>query len=221
MISPEKRESALQVLHDQNYIPDHVDEKASSYFPVWTEEEKERFHAEMFRLRKDIVAVAKATGLGVNACYAYYLGKFKKSNDYRLLKAICEEERGMKISATDQGLDVCGVCGDGGSLLICDGCEGEYHMTCLRPPLLSIPEGFWLCDSCIDSRFLEVHDGLLQKFYEKIGDKRKADDFDSDDSGPQSRRSKSSESCDIILKPSDTVLEAVKELADCFHKNLT
>ena len=33
-------------------------------------------------------------------------------------------------------------------LLICDGCDCGYHMTCLQPPLSSIPGGEWLCPRC-------------------------------------------------------------------------
>lgn len=37
------------------------------------------------------------------------------------------------------------------TLLICDSCEGEYHPTCLVPPIFTIPEGEWYCPSCIAS----------------------------------------------------------------------
>lgn len=34
------------------------------------------------------------------------------------------------------------------TILICDGCEGEFDPRLLVPPLLRIPEGEWFCDSC-------------------------------------------------------------------------
>lgn len=33
-------------------------------------------------------------------------------------------------------------------MLLCDGCDHGYHMYCLRPPLVDIPEGDWFCYDC-------------------------------------------------------------------------
>ncbi|KAJ1454750.1 hypothetical protein M885DRAFT_417947, partial [Pelagophyceae sp. CCMP2097] len=45
----------------------------------------------------------------------------------------------------------CGICGrvdDSATVLLCDGCDGEFHMACLDPPLSAIPEGDWFCPEC-------------------------------------------------------------------------
>jgi hypothetical protein len=47
----------------------------------------------------------------------------------------------------------CGVCHDGddqegNEILICDNCEGHYHMQCLEYPLSVVPNGEWFCSSC-------------------------------------------------------------------------
>lgn len=34
------------------------------------------------------------------------------------------------------------------TVLICDGCEGEYHMKCAKPALKSVPKGDWYCANC-------------------------------------------------------------------------
>ncbi|XP_033994063.1 autoimmune regulator [Trematomus bernacchii] len=44
--------------------------------------------------------------------------------------------------------DECAVCKDGGELICCDGCPRAFHLTCLLPPLTSIPCGTWQCDWC-------------------------------------------------------------------------
>lgn len=38
---------------------------------------------------------------------------------------------------------------DRGRLLLCDGCDDEYHMYCLEPPVLQLPEGDWFCPICV------------------------------------------------------------------------
>ena len=33
-------------------------------------------------------------------------------------------------------------------ILLCDKCDAAYHTACLRPPLMSIPDGDWFCPYC-------------------------------------------------------------------------
>lgn len=45
----------------------------------------------------------------------------------------------------------CQVCSFGdreSKMLLCDGCDAEYHTFCLDPPLSRIPKGKWFCPSC-------------------------------------------------------------------------
>ena len=49
----------------------------------------------------------------------------------------------------------CGLCGSSGredESLLCDDCDGAFHMHCLSPPLSSVPEGEWFCDGCARRR---------------------------------------------------------------------
>ena len=96
----------------------------------WTKREKDQFREEIFRVRKDMNSLSKSIGKDLKHCMTYYLGTYKKSDDYRLLKTVCVDERNEKAALNIHGVDACAICGDGGSLLICDGCEGEYHMGC-------------------------------------------------------------------------------------------
>ena len=38
-------------------------------------------------------------------------------------------------------------------MLLCDGCDRGFHMSCLKPPLKKVPTGDWFCHDC---RPLEV-----------------------------------------------------------------
>ena len=42
---------------------------------------------------------------------------------------------------------------DSATVLLCDGCEGKYNITRLKPPLREIPKGDWYCPRCISGRW--------------------------------------------------------------------
>ncbi|XP_075774753.1 LOW QUALITY PROTEIN: lysine-specific demethylase 5C-like [Pelodiscus sinensis] len=47
---------------------------------------------------------------------------------------------------------VCRICARGDEddkLLLCDGCDDNYHIFCLLPPLPEIPKGLWRCPKCV------------------------------------------------------------------------
>ncbi|XP_044262904.1 remodeling and spacing factor 1-like [Tribolium madens] len=46
-------------------------------------------------------------------------------------------------------------------ILLCDNCDNGWHCSCLRPPLLVIPEGDWFCPPC-------QHASLIEKLQEKL-----------------------------------------------------
>jgi hypothetical protein len=59
------------------------------------------------------------------------------------------------------GCLTCGEDDDHANLLLCEGCDEEYHTYCLDPPLRAVPTGDWFCGKCKDfAESFEGDDGL-------------------------------------------------------------
>ena len=50
--------------------------------------------------------------------------------------------------STWSGCEVCELSTSPSTLLLCDICDGAYHIACLQPPLPAVPEGNWFCPAC-------------------------------------------------------------------------
>ena len=48
----------------------------------------------------------------------------------------------------DKSCEICKNGGEEDKILLCDKCDREFHMFCLRPKLTEVPEGEWLCPLC-------------------------------------------------------------------------
>ena len=35
-------------------------------------------------------------------------------------------------------------------VILCDHCDAQYHIFCLKPPLKTVPEGIWICERCTE-----------------------------------------------------------------------
>lgn len=62
---------------------------------------------------------------------------------------------------------VCRMCGRGDDdekLLLCDGCDDNYHTFCLLPPLTDPPKGNWRCPKCV----AEVRKNVLKPLFVSV-----------------------------------------------------
>lgn len=191
-VPPNKREKALQLIHDNNYTisntKEFLEQIDQSELSKWTGKDKEKYHLEVFRCRKNFKAMHESMGdKKMGDIIAYYLGHYKKSDDYRLLKAVRVQERMEKAMQANHNVDQCAICGEGGNLLICDGCESEWHMECTKPALKTVPEGHWECDVCIDRKFLDVRKRIFKITKSNMGvrESRKRKSPDHSDIGSE------------------------------------
>lgn len=68
------------------------------------------------------------------------------------LSEIDNREPIVEQEGDEENSSGCAVCkedSDPDQILLCDGCNSEYHTFCLDPPLSEIPEGDWFCLTCI------------------------------------------------------------------------
>ena len=68
------------------------------------------------------------------------------------IKRDTAEEARLKASARpaiDLPCQICCLPDRAAIMLLCDGCQKGYHMSCLKPPLTKIPHGYWWCSKCI------------------------------------------------------------------------
>lgn len=54
----------------------------------------------------------------------------------------------MEAMGNDTGCLICGNDDDHNNLMLCEGCNDEYHIYCLDPPLASVPHDDWYCGKC-------------------------------------------------------------------------
>ncbi|OWJ99297.1 KDM5C [Cervus elaphus hippelaphus] len=90
----------------------------------------------------------KMMGLGLMAKDKTLRKKDKEGPECPPTVVVKEESGGdMKIESY-----VCRMCSRGDEddkLLLCDGCDDNYHIFCLLPPLPEIPKGVWRCPKCV------------------------------------------------------------------------
>ena len=77
-----------------------------------------------------------------------------------------EQIRPAKTAHTSTITTLCNVCSRSDRpevLLLCDSCDDAYHLECLRPILLSVPDGDWFCPLC---EHRQLANCLMEKFQE-------------------------------------------------------
>lgn len=77
-------------------------------------------------------------------------------------------KRSGNASENTVGSSACCICSKTDrpeALLLCDDCDDPYHLECLKPPLIAVPDGDWFCPLCEHKRFAEK---LIERFLQLI-----------------------------------------------------
>jgi hypothetical protein len=126
------------------------------------------FGAAVATFGRNFGRVAKRVGGGVSVpeCIAFYYDHWKYSPAYRAWKAIdvasntiAGKRGGRELGGAGGGRgsasaspspepndppsdhdDACAICEQGGEILCCDTCNLAFHLRCLVPPMVRIPE---------------------------------------------------------------------------------
>ncbi|CAF0806440.1 unnamed protein product, partial [Brachionus calyciflorus] len=105
--------------------------------------------------------------------------KKKSRSRQKPQKSIDLNESGTTISDESDQESACEHCKKVKTkliLILCDGCDAPYHLACLKPPLLEIPQGDWFCDLCTHDRlikFLEEKIKIIEKHNEELEEAKK------------------------------------------------
>uniref|UniRef100_UPI00398ED635 remodeling and spacing factor 1 n=1 Tax=Pristiophorus japonicus TaxID=55135 RepID=UPI00398ED635 len=86
-----------------------------------------------------------------------------------------EEEEEAGPAEDDEPCKKCGLSNHPELILLCDSCDSGYHTACLRPPLMTIPDGEWFCPPCQHKLLCEKLEEQLQNIDVMIKKKERAE----------------------------------------------
>lgn len=104
----------------------------------------------------------------------------KKKSRQKIKTTLLNYESGSTISDESDQESACIKCSKVKSkqiLILCDGCDGAYHIACLKPPLLEIPDGDWYCEICTHEQlinYLKQKMKLIENHYQEVEASKKA-----------------------------------------------
>mmetsp|Transcript_23013 Transcript_23013/g.45496 ORF Transcript_23013/g.45496 Transcript_23013/m.45496 type:complete len:2218 (-) Transcript_23013:218-6871(-) len=91
-------------------------------------------------------------------------GKRKKSENKSKFLDISDHSSDDEFLESMRMDTVCQVCKsneNADTILLCDGCPDEYHMTCLEEPLEELPDGDWFCPKCEEKNNRPKMDAII------------------------------------------------------------
>ena len=125
------------------------------------------------RARNEVLQVLKVKDSGVLLLQNQLGQKFEKHFEHcvpcLLPNILGDTYAGLTTPPADLPCQVCGDARYEESMLLCDSCDTGWHTYCLTPPLADVPDGAWLCPSCVAAGM--THEQLQQKHDDRVLDK--------------------------------------------------
>ena len=117
------------------------------------------------RARHEVLQVVKVQPSGVliltNQAGQHFSKHMEHCVPCLLPNMLGETHAGLAKPPADHPCQVCKDHRNWDLMLLCDNCNGGYHTYCLDPPLEAVPDGDWLCPSCLQ------HGMTLERLHEK------------------------------------------------------
>ncbi|XP_014241479.1 remodeling and spacing factor 1 isoform X2 [Cimex lectularius] len=133
---------------------EHSDDYDEDHYIIKKEASDHEFSPES-DLEKDgeVVPVRRAR----TACKKKEVKKEEEKEDEK-------EDQKYETGYEDYSCEKCGLTDQPEWILLCDTCDKGYHASCLRPPLMLIPEGDWFCPPCQHAALVKKLKDTLRTF---------------------------------------------------------
>ncbi|XP_071994176.1 tyrosine-protein kinase BAZ1B [Engystomops pustulosus] len=102
------------------------------------------------------------------------------------------------MSSENARCKVCRKKGEDDKLILCDGCNKAFHLFCLRPVLLNIPDGEWLCPACQPATFRRSARGRNYAESTNDDDEEEEEDEEDEEEEDEEEEAESDDDQDVV-----------------------
>ncbi|XP_056414619.1 tyrosine-protein kinase BAZ1B [Hyla sarda] len=102
------------------------------------------------------------------------------------------------MSSENARCKVCRKKGEDDKLILCDECNKAFHLFCLRPVLLNIPDKEWLCPACQPATFRRSSRGRNYAENSTEDEEEEEEDEEEDDEEEEEEEAESEDEQDVV-----------------------
>ncbi|GFP80249.1 histone-lysine n-methyltransferase 2d [Phtheirospermum japonicum] len=155
--------------------------------PLQFQLDMQEIWTKLQKVGSDITALAKCLSEKTTAFYEQVGNSARgipKDSKYEFLTQ--ESDMHTKAEQTEtHPLDEAHTCrrcrqkADGKNGLVCDSCEGMYHISCIEPPVKEIPTRSWYCFNCTAKEIESSHENCIA--CERLSTSYREDEIEHDE----------------------------------------
>ncbi|KAL3641725.1 hypothetical protein CASFOL_012540 [Castilleja foliolosa] len=158
-------------IFDFKHINSRMKENIYGSSPLRFQLDLQEIWTKLHKVGSDITALAKGLSEKTTALHEQFLTQ--------------ESDLHTKAEQTEtHPLDEAHTCrccrqkADGKNGLVCDSCEGMYHISCIEPPVKEIPTRSWYCSDCAAKEIESSHENCVA--CERLSTSYREDSIDHD-----------------------------------------